>query len=188
MDKIESMTGASTQQPGGRRQEAVDAENRQESTGKMRSIVRSPALACLLCALTLLVLSGCATPQRAQIAPRHFDFQKDTFSFENGLVWVYEYDAKGKWTTHDRVPRPEYWQHCFVLARSTKQFFINARFDPALPKARQATYRELIKKVVHSNPRCPLPEHAKIVIPGFSDLRQFSEAHEDLLKQNCGGA
>src|SRR5437588_8986888 len=96
--------------------------------------------------LGLVALCGCCATSR-QIQSRHFDFQKDTFAFANGLKWVYEYDSRGKWTTHDRVPRPDYWQHCFVIARATKQFFTNARFDAALPEADEDTYRNLIKQV-----------------------------------------
>src|SRR5262249_25447787 len=39
-----------------------------------------------------------------------------------------------------------------------------------------------------SNPRNPVPEENKIVIPGYADLRTFSEAQEPLLKAECGGA
>jgi hypothetical protein len=138
--------------------------------------------------MLLLALCGCANVPRGQVSTRPFDFQKDTFAFANELKWVYEYDARGKWTTHDRIPRPEYWQHCFVLARGAKQFFLNARFDPSLPEADEETYRKLIKDLMHSNPRHPMPAKAKIVIPGYADLRHFSEAHEQLLKRTCGGA
>jgi hypothetical protein len=131
-------------------------------------------------------LCGCATVQRDRVSARPFDFQKDTFAFANELLWVYEYDSKGKWTTHTRVPRPEYWQHCFVLARATKQFFVNARFEPTLAGADEETYRKLIKRVMRSNARHPLPETSKIVIPGYLDLRHFSQAREKLLKRTCG--
>ena len=138
--------------------------------------------------LTLLLSGCCSTAQREKVSARPFDFQRDTFSFTNGLIWVYEYDANGKWTTHTRTPRPDYWQHCFVLARAAKQFFINARFDGELPRVDNETYRKLVKKVMHTSARDYLPEDSKIVIPGYSGLRQFSEAHTQLLKDNCGSA
>src|ERR1043166_4444576 len=65
--------------------------------------------------LLLLALAGCVTPRQQASACRPFEFEKDTFAFPNELVWVYEYDSHGKWTTHDRDPPPTYWQHCFVL-------------------------------------------------------------------------
>jgi hypothetical protein len=136
--------------------------------------------------LGAFLLAGCVGP-RQELA-RNFDFQKDTFSFSNELVWIYQYDEKGKWTTSRREPKPTYYQHCFVLARSALQFFKNARFDPNQPEADDATYGRLISKVVSSNPRCSLPEGKKITIPGYSNLRTFSQAHEKLLKAKCGGA
>jgi len=136
-------------------------------------------LACALC--------GCSTPSET-VGPRHFDFQEDTLAFANELTWEYQYDEEGKWTTRWREPKPQYAQHCFVLARSARQFFLNARFDPQQPVADEATYERLIRRVVSSTPRHSLPEPRKIVIPGYSRLRDFSQAQEKLLKAECGGA
>jgi hypothetical protein len=142
------------------------------------------AAAALIC---LALLTGCGTPhQQTPAYSRAFDFQKDTFSFSNELVWVYQYDANGHWTTHNRDPKPTYAQHCFVLARTTRQFFLNARFDPTQPVTNEAAYRHLIRRVVSSSPRKPLAEDKKIVIPGYADLRTFSKDQEKLLKNNCG--
>ena len=138
--------------------------------------------------LVLALVCGCTTTHPPAVAPyRTFDFQKDTFSFPNELIWTYQYDTNGNWTTHRRDPRPNYAQHCFVLARSARQFFLNARFDASQPTADEATYRLLIRRVVSSNPRKALPEMEKIVIPGYSDLRSFSRQQEELLKAGCGG-
>lgn len=119
---------------------------------------------------------------------RAFDFQKDTFSFANELTWDYHYDSNGHWTSHKRSPKPDYTLHCFVLARSARQFFDHARFDPNQPVADEKTYRRLIRRVVWISPRKRLPELQKIVIPGYADLRSFSAAHEKLLKAQCGSA
>src|SRR5438874_1648588 len=35
----------------------------------------------------LLFVSGCATTRSRQVSARPFEFQKDTFSFTNGLIW-----------------------------------------------------------------------------------------------------
>jgi len=142
------------------------------------------AAAALIC---LAFLAGCATTQQPTPAhSRTFDFQKDTFSFPNELVWVYQYDTNGHWTTHNRDPKPTYAQHCFVLARTTRQFFLNARFDPTQPVTNEAAYRHLIRRVVSSSPRKALPDGEKIVIPGYADLRSFSKDQEKLLKHSCG--
>jgi hypothetical protein len=124
----------------------------------------------------------CTAPQRP------FDFRTDTFSYSNALVWVYHYDAKGKWVSEKRVPKPDYTLHCFVVARCTKQFFDFAKFDPQQPVADAATYRRLIHRVVTMNPRRPVDDARRVVIPGYANLRAFSEAWEALLKAACGSA
>src|SRR5258706_6188351 len=137
----------------------------------------------------LVLLLGCASPHQLPSASRPpFNFETDTFAFPNELTWTYEYDAKGKWTTHTRKPKPAYSQHCFVIARSTRQFYLNARFEASQPVADQATYRRLIQKVVSSNPRKGRSDAEKIVIPGYLNLRSFSQAQENLLKAECGPA
>ena len=139
--------------------------------------------------LLLGLLTGCASASRAEKScSRRFDFSKDTFAYANGLVWEYRYDQNGKWTTRRREPRPSYAQHCFVVSRSACQFFENATFDPGLPKADASTYRGLVRKLVSTNLRHPLPPAHKIVFPGYADLRSFSKEHEALLKAECGGA
>src|SRR6476659_9931757 len=63
--------------------------------------------------------TGCAGPMQADSGPaRSFEFSKDTFSYANGLVWEYRYDANGKWTTRRREPKTSYSQHCFVVSRT----------------------------------------------------------------------
>jgi hypothetical protein len=98
------------------------------------------------------------------------------------------YDEKGAWTTHTRETKPSYYQHCFVMARSARQFFDNARFDPSLPPVDDSIYREGIRRVVKASPRRPLPEAQKVIFPGYADLRSFSRQHEALLKSECGSA
>src|SRR5215471_7815477 len=101
---------------------------------------------CLLPVLGLLaVLSGCATPEQTRVVTnRKFDFQKDTFAYSNDLIWEYYFDEKGDWVHRRRQPRPDYTHHCFVVARTARQFFLNARFDPTQPVADEDTYRRLI--------------------------------------------
>ena len=140
--------------------------------------------------LTILLafLFGCASAPSPATNHRRFDFQKDTFSYTNELVWEYHFDARGKWTSSRRVPPASYSHHCFVVARSARQFFLNARFAPGQPIADESTYRKLIRQVVSSNPRHPLPEARRILIPGYPDLRAFSQAQRSLLQEECGGA
>ena len=136
-----------------------------------------------------LFLNGCTTCQHSTLAgSRHFDFDRDTMAFANELIWEYYFDDQGKWVSHAREPKPDYSLHCFVVARSVRQFFQNARFDAALPKATEAEYRTLVRRVVSSSPRKPLPPDKQIIIPGYADLREFSAAHERALKDECGSA
>ncbi|MFN7139719.1 MAG: hypothetical protein ACK4UN_10295 [Limisphaerales bacterium] len=136
----------------------------------------------IICGLQL----GCATRQPGNDRP--FSFPQDTFAYANELNWEYGFDESGKWSATKRDPKPDYTLHCFVVARSAKQFFQNARFVKALPKEDEEGNRRLIRRVVKSSPRKILPSNEKIIIPGYSNLREFSEENEELLKQECGGA
>jgi hypothetical protein len=134
-------------------------------------------------------LCGCAAHRPEPSTRAHqFDFQRDTFSYPNELVWTYGYDAEGKWVSQRREPKPAYAQHCFILARSAQQFFMNARFDPEQPRVDDAAYRQLIRRVMAASPRHPLPADKQVIIPGYPGLRAFSQAHENLLKEECGGS
>ncbi len=176
------------------KRDADPADQQQPATAQTR-------LWLALCCLLLALLSGCAAPKRSggacpsalcstPASPRAdcFDFDRDTLAFANELTWIYGYDANGHWTAHAREPKPDYSLHCFVVARSAEQFFRFARFAPQQPVADDATYRRLIRRVVSLNPRKRLPEPDKIVFPGYADLKSFSAAHAQLLKDECGGA
>jgi hypothetical protein len=148
-----------------------------------------PPIAFALLAVLLLGTSGCAVHHRPYpSAGTRFRFPQDTFAYANELVWEYRYDESGKWTTTPRVPKPDYTLHCYVLARSARQFLQHARFDAALPVVDDGTYRRLVRRVVSTSPRKRLPDEKKIVIPGYTDLLSFSRAREALLKEECGSA
>ncbi|PWU14252.1 MAG: hypothetical protein C5B50_17745 [Verrucomicrobia bacterium] len=140
--------------------------------------------------LTSCLLCGCAASRPRDLANhRAFDFQKDTFAFANELCWKYGYDENGQWMTEPQQPKPEYTLHCLVLARSAKQFFEHARFEPKDPPVDEQTYRKLIRQVVSTNPRREPPESENnVVIPGYADLHSFSLEHEKQLKAECGSA
>lgn len=158
----------------------------QLSTSNIQHPIRTAQFALVFFGMMALALCGCAG-RRQFVGTRPFDFQKDTFAYANELTWVYHYDANGKWVHQRREPKPDYHQHCFVVARCARQFFQNARFDPTQPIATETTYRQLIRRVVSVDPSHPLDDSKRIVIPGFADLRQFSAAQEKLLKDECGG-
>ena len=134
-------------------------------------------------------LAGCASSRSGTAETRRpFNFQTDTFAYPNELVWIYQYDEHGKWVSHPRDPKPEYSHHCFVVARSAKQFLEHARFDTNQPVADAATYRKLIRKVATASASTFPADSDKVVIPGYANLHAFSEAQAPLLKAECGGA
>ena len=121
---------------------------------------------------------------------RPFQFDRDTFAFAHELVWQYRFDpVSGAMTTFRTQPPPVYYHRCFVMVRSARQFYYHARFEPDLPTASVEVYRRCIRQIVSRNPRhgAALPK-ARVGIPGFDGLRAFSQAHEQLLKAECGGA
>jgi hypothetical protein len=124
------------------------------------------------------------------VAPaRQFDFERDTFSFANELVWEYRLDpATGSMVTRKNNPPPRYAHRCFVMVRSARQFFYHARFEGNRPPVAAESCRRLIRQVVRRSPRQPSSEPEKIVFPGYDGLRAFSLAQESLLKAECGGA
>jgi RNase P protein component len=138
--------------------------------------------------LVLLLGAGCASVPQTGSSARVFSFPEDTFAYANELRWEYAYDEDGNWTHRPRDQRPEYAQHCFVMARSAKQFFLHARFDPGQPAVSRDTYRRLVRQVVRASPRRLTPPEKRVVLPGYESLRAFSGDHEDMLKAECGGA
>jgi hypothetical protein len=135
-----------------------------------------------------LLLAGCASSPKRSFS-RPFTFGHDTFAYANELVWEYEFDdAAGRTSHRKREPAPQYTHHCFVVTRAAKQFFQNARFDPLLPRADEATYRKLVQRVVGVSPRKAFPDDRRIVIPGYTNLFDFSRDWQGLLQAECGGA
>ena len=143
----------------------------------------------LAIALTLL-LAGCATPSSApRVSDQPFLFPEDTFAYANELVWAYQLDAAtGRLRHTRRASPPTYAQHCFVVARAARQFFLHARFDPSQPRPDGPTSRRLIRQVISRSARHGSAEETKIIIPGYPNLYAFSQAEETLLKAECGGA
>ena len=119
---------------------------------------------------------------------RIFKFERDTFAYPHELVWKYHFDANGSMTVQKAEPPPTYYHRCFVMSRATRQFFFHARFEPDSPPVDRNAYQKLIREVISRNVRRPCAESERIVIPGFEGLRALSNAHEPLLKAECGAA
>jgi hypothetical protein len=147
------------------------------------------ALRCGLALLAAAWLVGCATSKRGEAMwPRPFVFGADTFSYPNELVWEYHIDdATGRTTHHRREPPATYAHRCFVVAKAARQFFQFAEFDPTLPRSDAASYRRQVRQVISKNPRAPRLDWA-ILFPGYTNLFQFSQDYQTLLKDECGSA
>lgn len=128
------------------------------------------------------------TDRDGSVATEPFSFSRDTFTFVNELVWQYRFDpVTGAMAVCPCDPPPTYSHRCFVVVRSARQFKYHAQFRPELERVSDEEYASLIRRVVSLDPRRPSLPDERLVIPGFAGLRQFSSAHETLLKQNCGG-
>jgi hypothetical protein len=119
--------------------------------------------------------------------PRAFDFEHDTFAFANELVWEYRIDAAtGKTTTFKNNPPPTYSHHCFVVVRAAKQFFLHAKFEPSLARLSDQEYAKRICDLMRRSPQRASAN--KILIPGFTNLRELTTAKKSIVQTNCGGA
>jgi hypothetical protein len=145
----------------------------------IRTILEWSALA-----LSAILCCGCACPRGAE----RFDLQRDSFSFANELRWEYEFSNSGKVITRKSERPPEFSLRCFPLVRAAREFFYHAEFQPDLAKTTEENYREIVAEIMARNSRCPAKPGARIVIPGFSNLHEFSAEYPDLLKSQCGGA
>jgi hypothetical protein len=130
-----------------------------------------------------------AKKNSSETSARRFEYARDTFAFANELLWEYRPNpATGKMVFRKREPTPDYAHRCFVLTRAARQFLYHARFDADQIVAGEEIYCRLIRDVVSRSPRIPCEYEKQIVIPGYASLRDFSRAHETLLKAGCGGA
>jgi hypothetical protein len=132
-----------------------------------------------------LLATACAAAPLARPVPRDvgratvpgFAFATDTFAFRNEVRAHHPEDDPGL-----------YANYCFVLARSLRQFFLNARFDAGAPRLGRDEYVERIRAVVARPPwSAALPPEARVVIPGYASLRDFSRAEEAAVKMALGG-
>lgn len=117
-----------------------------------------------------------------------FEFLRDTFAFPNETKWRYHLDSRtGRQISTPRILLPEYVLRCFTVARATRQFWQHARFDPGQSAPGREECRRLIRRVLGRSEQFDSAPAARVVLPGFSGLREFSATEEDLLKQECGG-
>jgi hypothetical protein len=66
--------------------------------------------------------------------------------------------------------------------------FLHARFDAEGAVVDDLTYRRLVQAVIGSSARRGRVEEERVVIPGYANLRDFSEDWAGLLQSEKGGA
>jgi hypothetical protein len=130
--------------------------------------------------VSVLLAAACsavgAAPARSSAAVvLPFTFGADTFGFVNDV----------------RAVNPDkndlYANYCFVLARSVRQFYAFARFDPTSPRLDGAAYGERIRRVIAYRPWAPaLAPDDRVVIPGYRNLNEFSRDQEPVVKVALG--
>jgi hypothetical protein len=119
----------------------------------------------------------------AKAAPR-FDFRRDTFAFANDTLREYIIDVHGRLTSRTRETPPEYSRRCFILCRSTLQFYKFAHFVPDRPRLNEEQYRRLIRNL--SKIPVWFPAGKWVELPGYADLRSFSDTHRRILQDELG--
>jgi hypothetical protein len=132
-----------------------------------------------------VVAGGCAlrASPRAAEAPRRFVFDTDTFAFANESHFEYGEDsATGVRVWGPRRPPPIFALRCAGLVRGARQFLVHARFDPAAAPVEPARYLALVREVLRRDPRVTTPAESPVVIPGFANLRSFSAAYTDIVR------
>jgi hypothetical protein len=115
-----------------------------------------------------------------------FNFQTDTFGFANQTYFDYKplTDSQTQISRrHGRVP--DFSRHCFQMCRAVLQFFQFTEFRPDLPKVSESDYQKIVRRVSRISAWSAGPR-AKVLIPGYKDLRSFSLGQTLVLQKNLG--
>jgi hypothetical protein len=105
-----------------------------------------------------------------------FSFATDTFAFPNDI------------RAHNPDRDDLYANYCFVLARGLRQFFTSARFEPGAARLSAEAYTERVRALAARPPwHSPAPSDERVVIPGYANLREFSQEQEAAVKAGLGG-
>ena len=117
-----------------------------------------------------------------------FNFERDTFAFQNATVLKYK---NGRPTLERRSavgdPSNQYTRACFVMTRTAMQFHKFARFDPDGAPLNDKELAARIRKVTRRAPwHEALPANQRINFPGYSNLRDMSKARRQVFQENIG--
>src|SRR5260370_27813130 len=87
----------------------------------------------------------------------------------------------------ERKKRDGDHRRCFVMTRTVEQFYKFARFDPKSTALDESDLHSRIRAVTLKPPwHDPLPPEKRIVIPGYRNLREISQAQTRLMQRNIG--
>jgi hypothetical protein len=148
--------------------------------------MRARKIAGLVAILSVVPIANCFAASAGPAAG--FSFYRDTLAFANTTVFAYE---QGKIVSHrnffERKKPDRYTRRCFVMSRTVEQFYKFAQFDPNSPSLDESELHKRIRAVTRKQPwHDPLPPEKRIVIPGYRNLREMSQAHTRLMQRNIG--
>jgi hypothetical protein len=141
----------------------------------------------ILIALGLVsILTGCASVRPTAGAGRPFDFQRDTFSYANELVFDCQ-DGVHTANTNSSSHEHSYTRRCFIMAAGVIQFWKHARFDPQAPTVSKTELARRVRQVRDLAAWWPSePPGKRVLFPGFTSLHDLSVREGRLLRANMG--
>jgi len=121
-------------------------------------------------------------------AASEFRFDRDILGFRNSTVFEYHAGiAYLRKTARDGDKAKPYTRRCFVMTRTVLQFHKFARFDPQATPLDDRALAARVRMVTRRHPWSEaLPDNERIVFPGYSSLREMSEARGAVLQENIG--
>jgi len=121
-------------------------------------------------------------------AASEFRFDRDILGFRNSTVFEYHAGiAYLRKTARDGDKAKPYTRRCFVMTRTVLQFHKFARFDPQATPLDDRALAARVRMVTRRHPWSEaLPDDKRIVFPGYSSLREMSEARGAVLQENIG--
>jgi hypothetical protein len=139
-------------------------------------------------ALILLLFAPFVVKSFAAGSAAGFRYDRDTLGFANTTVFAYE---QGKIVSQhnlfERKKPDRYTRRCFVMTRTVEQFYKFARFEPNSPRLDEDELHKRIRAVTRKPPwHDSLPPEKRIVIPGYRNLREMSQANTRLMQRNIG--
>lgn len=147
-----------------------------------------PSMKHLLCIpILLLALAGCAHVPPKPTTQNAFQFETDTFAFNNETKWHYVEGVRKPELEEQENENKRYTQRCFIVCRAAMQFRKFARFDPSLPKLNSKELADRVRQLCRQDVwRDPLPESERMVFPGYANLKELSRDQAACLQDHIG--